>query len=223
MRRGWALPLLALACVASDASGQALLDPRRGCTAGSGDWCRSRTVWIGDSITFGFYTPTNRPPEVLQRTRGTLPVDNAGVNGETVQQMRVRWTNDIRPLRYGRLIFLGGVNNLSFTAETPATIWGVIKSTLDEAKADGMDVVPVTVLPFKNGTGWSAGRQTDLQTLNQSIRDWCTSNASTCVDGYAAMGDLGDPALLRWPGVDNIHPSDTGSQQLAAAVSAGIP
>jgi lysophospholipase L1-like esterase len=219
MRAAHALTLLLFCAPAARAQAIA---PVPDCLPTSGDKCRRSTAWIGDSITFGFYTTANRPPAVLGASRLGLMVDNLGVNGETVQQMQTRWLTSIRSARYGTLVFLGGVNNLSFTGDTPATVWAVIKSILDQALADGMRVYPCTILPFKNGTGWTTSRQTDLQTINASILAWCATNNQTCVDTYTAMGDLGDPQLLRWPGVDNIHPSDVGSQALAAAVSAAI-
>lgn len=222
--RAVSLAVAVLAMLPPLASGQANLSNRPECGQTATNKCRKGAAWIGDSITNGAYCTSLRPPTLLSNLEsGLLGVDNHGVDGDDAVGMLTRWTSTIRPRRYGHLVILCCLN--SIRVGTPAaTVWATLQTILDQAKADGMRVTPITQLPWKDGLGYDAATQAATESLNTSILAWCVSNSETCVNGYSAMGDPGDPTLLRttWK-VDAFHPNDTGCQQLAAAVSAAIP
>lgn len=190
--------------------------------------CNCRSVaWLGDSITEGgsYCTPSPAPPSILYSTGVDGPVANFGVSGNTVSQMRARWVSTIRPARYDRLVFLGGVNDL-IQGGVASTIWPVLKSILDEARLDGMRVTPLTVMPWKHVLyDWTVGKQAETDSLNASILQWCTDNHETCVDANASFADPMDNDLLlvAYSFGDGVHLNSTGCNHLATIVEAALP
>jgi lysophospholipase L1-like esterase len=189
---------------------------------------RKVVAWIGDSITLGVTAvDAFRPPQRLEVLLGTsnYVVTNFGVSGYTAAQIRSVWTDKVRGHGYTVLIHEGGVNDL-IAGTAGATVSTTIQTTLAEARADGMRVVLLTVLPWGAYASSSAPKQVETLALNASLTAWCTANASTCVDTYTAMGEPGTPANLAtaYDLSDHLHPNETtGNAALAAAVKGAFP
>jgi lysophospholipase L1-like esterase len=76
-----------------------------------------------------------------------------------------------------------------------------------------------TVTPFKGDTAYSAGREAERITLNDSIRGFVAANANSYLVDLAAI--LSDPADRQqyWPVYDlDLHPNQAGADALVAAV-----
>lgn len=189
----------------------------------------ARVVALGDSITqgSGITGVTDPYPAKLNNLLGVRwDVVNHGYSGDTVAQMRTRWTNDIRGKKAWRyFIFLGGVNDLR-NGTSANTIFTTISATLDEARADGIIVVLFTVTPWKAFVNWSAARQTETESLNALLLNYCATYPSQarCRDTYDVLNDPADAALLlaAHNSGDGLHPDQSGMDILADEAKAAI-
>lgn len=180
-------------------------------------------VWIGDSITYGnagSVSTAIRPPywlsQLLQTTTVSRAVANLGIGGNTSTQCLSNWTNNARGKGYKTLVLMCGVNDL-IGAVAPATIWANLQTILDQAKADGMTVIPMTVLPYFGAAN------PNLDTLNAGIMSWCSTNGVTCVDTYNSDMRTGNALTAIYDSGDGLHPNVAGSQRMAELVQAATP
>jgi lysophospholipase L1-like esterase len=175
---------------------------------------------IGDSMTFGQgLAPW---PTTLGTLLGSSYVTyNYGVSGETSAQMLTRWTSTYRYTARSHITFLGGINEVVFG--NGVQVWPNIKTITDQAVADGVRVVLLTLLPFKGSGGWTAGNQSDLEAINANIRAYASPPAVVVVDTYTAMGGA-DPLYLNaaYDSGDHFHPNQAGADVIAALVAAAI-
>jgi lysophospholipase L1-like esterase len=184
----------------------------------------ARIAAIGDSTTSGIGIATPWPARVEAVKGATYQVDNYGVPSTTLSQMLTRYRTYVKGKGYTRLILLGGTNDL-YPASTAAVVWPLMQTIADEALADGLAVTLVTILPRKNSSGWSAGVQTEHESVNASALSWCTTHSQACVDGYDVLNDGTDAALLLAANDsgDHLHPNQTGHTALGNAIAAAIP
>lgn len=183
-------------------------------------------VWIGDSITRGNNSSPTFPTNELYRIYGqqlSKSVQCGAYAGGTVANMRATW-NAVRGFGYGSLVFLGGVNSLA-GGMTATAIWADYEAVLNDAKAQGLNVTPVTVLPWGLNSLWTPAKQTETLALNALIQAWCVANGETCVDAYTAFGQPGTPQNLAaaYDVGDGVHPNAAGSALLASLVAAAAP
>jgi lysophospholipase L1-like esterase len=178
---------------------------------------------IGDSITVGTQYQnylrsncTGKSIEVFARV------------GAPTSEMLNKFRDNVKGKGFKGLIILGGVNDLA-SGRTVLQIQNNLNIIYTEAKADGLKVTAVTVLPWKGydpaGTesDWTSSKQTQTENLNSWILG---SPADIKVNAYASFGDASDPAKLKCAydgrdgtcGGDHIHPNATGSTALGAAV-----
>lgn len=188
----------------------------------------NQVAFVGDSIAAGSVSAPTTPQAALQAliSRG---VYNKGLPGDNAAGCLARYQNNVVGRGFKTLVWLCGTNDLIGGAAPAyaATIWATIKTALDDAKARGMTVIPVTILPKGGAPGWNADpMQLNMDTLNPLILAWCVSNNATCVDAYAAFGGEGGDAkvmLLTYDSGDGIHPNAAGSSYLATLIAAANP
>lgn len=183
-----------------------------------------KVACLGDSITGGSSGGVLAAfPQRLETLLGpSHVVGNYGVAGNTISQIQTRWTSTVRSRGHTHLVLLGGLNDLR-VGTAGATIYTTWSAIADEAKLDGLVVVAVTVLPWKNFlTQWTAARQTETEALNTSIRAWVSTTA-VLVDGYALFGGA-DPTIMSasYDSGDNGHPNQAGADYLARLVLGAI-
>jgi lysophospholipase L1-like esterase len=184
-----------------------------------------RVATLGDSIVYGYNVTTGWVTALAALLGSPWRVENFGINSDVVANMLVRWRSQIRGIGFGYLVLAGGINDIR-VGTSAATVWTSLKAIVDEAKADGLTVVLCTVTPFKNYSGqWTAGKQTELDSLNTTIRAYCSSQALRLVDSYVAMVDPGNAYtyLAAYDQGDNLHPNQAGNTALAALVKVQIP
>jgi lysophospholipase L1-like esterase len=183
-------------------------------------------AWIGDSITQGFGVTTSPPEKLEQLQGGTKYAWNYGVGGTTAQQMVTRWEQEVRGRGYTHLVVLAGVNDIRNSASA-ATVEGYLQTIYDEARADGLTLVPVTITPWKNYAGagaWDSTKQTVTDAVNTWILAYCTTNGLTCANANAALKDGTDPQLMAVANDsgDHLHPNQTGADLLATTVNTAV-
>jgi hypothetical protein len=163
-------------------------------------------VWacIGDSLT-------QNNPSTLTGTKHTwvsrIDIElfptraaaNLGKNSDVLSQMRSRYDSRIVGYGYYGIVLWGGVNDILADA-TGAATFAAFKSFVDDALSRGMKVIAIITPPAGSYSGWSAGRQTQLEAFR-------TLMLATFVDGYHAdfvglldyydlAGDDADPTVL---------------------------
>ncbi|MDQ1232136.1 SGNH/GDSL hydrolase family protein [Sphingomonas sp. SORGH_AS_0879] len=164
-----------------------------------------RVVFMGDSITEGW-----------DRDHQSVFADplhiNRGISGQTTAQMLVRFRQDVVALHPETVILLGGTNDIAGNGGEvdDATIRGHVRWMVELARANGIRVVLVSILPT-NHYWWApqvapAARIADH---NRWLRDYAARMGLTFVDAYAAMlAEAGaiDPGLSG----DGVHPNAAG-------------
>lgn len=182
-------------------------------------------AWLGDSITQGTTTshPTYPTGELyrLYGQYGSKQVMNYGYLGYGLTTPVLPVWNNIKTKGFGSLVVLLGVNDLR-AGVSAATIWALYQPILDEAKALGWNVTPVKVLCWGAWAEWTAGKQTETDTLNASLQSWCTANGKTCVDTSATMC-TGNNLSATYNYGDGLHLNAAGATQLATLVAAANP
>lgn len=201
---------------------------------GAGEYCgATRVAMLGDSITnSNGLAEGQKLPDRLKLAMGALwMVDQYGIPGDSATSCNTRWNSDLHPPRttgllpqYSYIVVLCGINDINLGGADAATVWGRIKTISDNIVADGVSKpVLLTLLPFGNSSGWSAGKQTELEGTNTLMLAHCAANPGVviCVNSYAAMGDT-DPVDLKaaWDIGDGVHPNLAGTDALAAAIKA---
>lgn len=187
-------------------------------------------AFLGDSLTA---TAVSRAPipwshliEVSLNAQypGQYACANYGTGGHTAAQNLTTWTNNIRGRGVDVLVVLTGINGIVLD-QTGATVWTSINQIVDEAKADGLTVVLITTTPFGNYIGWTAGRQTELDSLLTSIR---AEGGVTLLDLYPSWEELvdggggSDDLRADYDVGDGSHFNTAAQAALAAAVETAL-
>lgn len=117
-------------------------------------------------------------------------------------------------------MLLTGINDIVQDV-TGATAWSYINQIVDEAKSDGMTVLLVTTLPFGSYSGWTSGRQAELDALLTSER---AETGLTVVEMYPAWETVAGSDIMKaaYDVGDGLHPGVDGTAQLAADVEAAL-
>ncbi len=181
------------------------------------------SVWIGDSIIYGTGNIPQTPYVQLSASLGRTVV-GAGVGGNTTSQCSSRWTSTYKAASYATLIWSCGVNDVA-GGITGATASNNAIAVFNEAKALGMTVIVTGIMPWKNSTGWSAGKNTEGIAYNTAVEAWAVSNGGHYV-ATATMGGQGGDADILLTTLDSgdlIHPNVAGAAALAALVQPVMP
>lgn len=186
-------------------------------------------ICFGDSITFMASTRADRGyPSVLDEMlfdRG-VSVGNNGISGGGFQNSRDAYDLFHRGRGIWGACLLVGVNDIA-AGLTAEAIFAGINSFVQEMLSDGLRVVLSTILPWKNGGGWTAPRQTTTEAVNSQLRALAGSHVHLRVlDGYAEFGQIDDGQLLQRglqePIADNLHLGSYGAQAFARLVLESI-
>lgn len=172
-----------------------------------------RVVFMGDSITQGW-----------DRDHQTLFADprriNRGISGQTTGQMLLRFRQDVIALRPETVVLLAGTNDIAGnTGDTDdATIRGNIQSMAELARAAGIRVVLVSILPADHY--WWAPKVDPVARIaatNQWLRDYAARGRLAYVDLFTPLlGTKGaiDPRYSR----DGVHPNAAGYAVMERAI-----
>lgn len=187
---------------------------------------------IGDSLT----SPTPRTPNYLSELQKLCPrsrIDNFGVGGNMVNQMRARFERTLfaasRP-RYTHVILFGGVNDLysDLTAgRTVALIERDLSAMYQRAREANIHVVAVTVTPWGGFKRYfNASRQAATLELNRWILEQPSGGqVGSAVDAYPLLS-CGTPERLcpelAAPFKDGLHFGPKGHERLARALHAQV-
>jgi len=181
-------------------------------------------VCMGDSITNGLGLAEPWPQKLCFLLGPTYSVYNVGVTGQTSSSTLANWTSGVDNKLFNYVVVLTGINDIRLST-TAAAIYANLEAIYNGCLADvGCTPVLITLLPAGTSPAWDgAPMQAQLDALNALIRTYASTNSVPIWDGYAAMGEPGNPTMLATAyGPDGLHPNQAGADVIAAAVAAVI-
>ncbi|MBE3131373.1 MAG: hypothetical protein IMZ54_11760 [Acidobacteria bacterium] len=178
---------------------------------------KAPVVCMGDSMTEAVTYPARL--QVLLGT--TFRVINLGMGGEPAELMLSRFNREVissGDVQY--VVILAGVNSVNW-GFSAATIEASLQAMYTAAHDAGIKVIAVTILPFKNYSTWSAGKQVVLEAVNT----WITATATDIdyiYDAYPVFETPGglDTLLAAYDSGDGLHPNAAGLTVLANGIYA---
>lgn len=175
----------------------------------------SRVVFMGDSITQGWYdmVPTFFAPDRVGR----------GIGGQTTPQMLLRFRQDVIALKPAVVQIMAGTNDIAgntgpMTAEqTKANLM----SMADLARQNGIRVILASIPPADHFP-WRPGLATapKIAALNAWMKDYAARTGAVYADYWTALHD-GDALRAAWTS-DGVHPNPAGYKVMAPVAEAAI-
>lgn len=180
----------------------------------------NRVVFLGDSITDSWKLVEYFPNQ---------PYINRGISGQTTPQMLIRMQPDVIAHKPKVMVLLAGTNDIAANtgAVTNEFIQGNIKSIVELAHANGINVILSSILPISDYNKRSNGevivrsvqRPPDrILALNKWIKDYCDEKGLVYLDYFSATVDA-KGFLKAELANDGLHPNAEGykiMQKLAA-------
>ena len=195
-------------------------------------------------MTLGYQSPTFRAPFVENTPYGTYlqewlgkkgVVLVQGVCGETTQDMRLRFQENVLDYRPQVAIILGGTNDLGLGL-SPATVMANLSFFYEQALVHGVLPVAVTVPSLRDVVGQDQndeGKECQVlplitpmvmhaiasrEILNRLIKDLSREQQIPVVDWFAETCEVDTQALAPEYSNDGLHLNTRGYKKLAELV-----
>jgi lysophospholipase L1-like esterase len=187
-----------------------------------------RIVALGDSTTAGtpgFLSPIEAPPSGrgdvtsqyawwLMRERPEWEVLNRGVNGETSDQIRARFTRDVLDASADVVVVIAGVNDL-YQGREAADVIEQLRAIYGSAVGAGIPVVAGSIIPFNTAT---PAQNAGMREVNVWIRRHAEDHLMVhFADTRTAVAAQDQPDRLA-SSPDELHPTPEGYQQMATVL-----
>jgi lysophospholipase L1-like esterase len=129
-----------------------------------------------------------------------LPDHNAGVPGETTDQMLDRFASDVLGHNYKRVVILGGTNDSRLSSFVASHVIENLSAMAAMAQSAGIQPILCTVPP-----NYSEARSEErIVELNQQIAALAAAKGFLLVDYFSVLIDHPDYFI------DGIHPNESG-------------
>ena len=163
---------------------------------------KSCIVALGDSITYGYLDPSASWTVMLSHLL-KVPVVNAGINGDTLENMYRRIDDDVLPLRPFLVIVTGGSNDaaLGNSLEQMQISVQRIEEKLEKSGSTVVIGVPVPIMLEA------------AEKRLQPFRVWLQSRTKPTIPFYNVFWR--DNRLLSELLSDGVHPDRRGNQLMA--------
>jgi lysophospholipase L1-like esterase len=176
-----------------------------------------RIVFMGNSITEAW---ANFNPSLFS-DRSYV---NRGISGQTTPQMLARFQTDVIDLQPNILIILAGTNDIAGNTG-PMTIKEIsdnIKSMVEQAKSNGIQIVLSSVLPVYDYP-WNPGLNPadKIITLNEILKNYAQQNKIFYLDYFSSMVDERN-GLKKAYSNDGVHPNEEGYKIMTKLVKKAI-
>lgn len=181
---------------------------------------RLREVFaFGDSLTDNMTAISGTLRQQLGDAWTTVDL---GVGGQTTVEMTSRFNLNVIQKRPQYVTILAGTND-ALSGYTFAACTARLQAMYTAAKAAGITVIAITLLPCKNAGSWTAPKQIIIDQIN----DWILNTAVDVdyrIDAYTPLEDPAAPdaLLAEYDSGDHLHPSFAGYTAAAAAIYAGV-
>lgn len=174
--------------------------------------------FVGDSLTAGSGGVTPWPNKLETVAPSNVGFTSRAKGGATSAQILAQWRLN---KHVDRVFVLGGINDIA-VGTSAATAFASLNTLYAEAQTAGVDVVAMSTLPFGNAASWTAGRQTELESLNASVL--ADTDVDTAIDLYTVMGEPGTPIDLAaaYDNGDGVHPNEAGTAEMSSAVATAL-
>lgn len=172
-----------------------------------------RVVFIGNSITD--YWASMRPDFFS----GNMFVGR-GISGQTSYQFLVRFRDDVVALSPKAVVINVATNDIAENTcpyDEDRTL-GNLKSMVEIARANGIDVILSSVLPAKS-FGWNPGVKNapeKIRSLNRRIENYAKAEGIPFIDYYSALVDADGESLNPAFSEDGVHPNAKGYEIMEA-------
>jgi lysophospholipase L1-like esterase len=175
-----------------------------------------RVVFMGDSITEGW-------------ARQPFIKDNAnyvgrGISGQTAPQMLVRFRSDVIALKPAIVHIMAGTNDVAQNTgpESPGEIEGYIKSMVELALANRINVVLASIPPAKDFY-WHRELEPapQIRALNAWLREYAASRGLAYIDYWSVLATT-DGAMKPEYSADGVHPNAAGYEAMRPLAAAAI-
>jgi lysophospholipase L1-like esterase len=169
-----------------------------------------RVVFFGNSITIGWL-------QTMPSFFKDRPFINRGIGGQTTPQMLVRFRQDVLDLKPKVVVILAGTNDIAGNTGpmTLDEILGNLKSMVELAKANNIEVILCSVLPASDYP-WRPGLEPNkkIPALNVMIKEYTKTAEVHYLDYFSALvnDDNGMDSDLAH---DGVHPTKAGYEIMA--------
>ena len=178
---------------------------------------KSWVVFMGDSGTQGW---TEKDPDFFTDNHFV----GRGINGQTTPQMLLRFRQDVIDLKPKAVVILGGANDIAGNTG-PSSIEMImdnIKSMVELARANGIEVVLCSVLPSNHFYWIPELKPADLLIeLNRQIKAYADAHHIPFADYYSVLVD-DQKGLNEAYRIDTAHPSLEGYKLIEPLVVKSI-
>ena len=153
---------------------------------------------------------------------------NAGVSGNTAQDMIDRYAADVTPHQSDWIFFNVGINDFYGFGYSAATVFAQVQQLLSSMLAEGRKVVMTNCPPqVTTRSGFSSAKSTQCALYNKLIAEHVkTLQGVVLVDVYSQLVNWSDTtnagAQTQFFGSDGIHLSVLGTIQCANAIKAAL-
>lgn len=177
----------------------------------------NRILFMGNSITEAW---KNFSPSLFS-DRSYI---NRGVSGQTTPQILARFQSDVIDLQPTILIILAGTNDIAGNTG-PITIKEIgdnIKSMVEQAKSNGIQVILSSVLPVYDYP-WNTGiKPADkIIMLNEILKNYAEQNKIFYLDYFSSMVDERNGLKGAYSN-DGVHPNEEGYKLMTKLVKKAI-
>lgn len=155
-------------------------------------------------------------------------VRNAGVSGNTAQNMLDRYASDVTPFQSDWVFFNVGVNDFFGLGYSASTVFAQVQQLLDNMLLEGRKVLMVNCPPqVTTRSNYSAARATQCALYNKLIAEHVkTLSGVVLVDIYSPLVNWSDTtnagALPQFFSGDGIHLSVIGTIQCGNAIKSAL-
>lgn len=169
---------------------------------------RQSLLIVGDSITAdGGYTKYLK--EQLPDTR----IDVRAKPGASILWIYAQVEH--YAYNYDRIVVLGGINSIL----TPDIVIRYLGKTYQVCHSRGMQVIAVTLTPWKNYSTWNEKQQHYTETVNDFIKSK-PEGVKAVADVYLPLSD--QSKLKEEYSLDGLHPNETGQEVIGRTIYAQI-
>ena len=167
-----------------------------------------KIVCLGDSITWGFPWGPEQSWVKLAADSTGIEMINKGVNGETTDNLRLRFARDVILLEPSHVIIMIGTNDASFDPSLKKYA-NNCHAMIESAKS--ANIKPALGLPIPSN---DFNLENQLEEYRHWIRDYAAANEIAVLDfsgAFRGEKEQLDSDLL----IDEVHPSKRGYRKMA--------